>query len=112
VVSAWCSTVLVPGWGVTRGEMQIGHIVHALSSVLMMALFLGHIYMAVLGVPGAMHAMKTGFVDESWAQGAPRTLVRRRQGRQDPGRALADAKPRAWPARRRPRPDAQANLEK
>jgi formate dehydrogenase subunit gamma len=42
--------------------------VHALSSVLMMALFLGHIYMAVFGVPGAMDAMKTGFVDESWAK--------------------------------------------
>jgi formate dehydrogenase subunit gamma len=68
VVSGLVLDGLVPGYGVTRGEMQIGHLVHALSSVLMMALFLGHIYMAVFGVPGAMDAMKTGFVDESWAK--------------------------------------------
>ena len=59
---------LVPVYGLTRGEMQIGHLVHAVASVLMMALFLGHIYMATLGVPGAMDAMKTGYVDESWAK--------------------------------------------
>lgn len=59
---------LVPGWGETRGGMQVSHIVHAVASVFMMALFIGHIYMATLGVPGAMDAMKTGFVDESWAK--------------------------------------------
>ncbi|MDP2007364.1 MAG: formate dehydrogenase subunit gamma [Rubrivivax sp.] len=59
---------LVPGFGETRGGMQVSHIVHAVSSVLMMALFIGHIYMGSLGVPGAMDAMKTGYVDESWAK--------------------------------------------
>jgi formate dehydrogenase subunit gamma len=59
---------LVPGFGETRGGMQVSHIVHAVASVLMMALFIGHIYMGTLGVPGAMDAMKTGFVDESWAK--------------------------------------------
>ena len=59
---------LVPGFGVTRGEMQISHMVHAVASLLMMALFLGHIYMATIGVPGAMDAMRTGEVDESWAK--------------------------------------------
>ncbi|HRD95809.1 MAG TPA: formate dehydrogenase subunit gamma [Rubrivivax sp.] len=59
---------LVPGFGQTRGEMQISHIVHAVASVLMMAMFAGHIYMATLGVPGAMDAMRTGYVDESWAK--------------------------------------------
>ena len=48
--------------------MQISHIVHAVSSVLMMAMFAGHIYMATLGVPGAMDGMRTGYVDESWAK--------------------------------------------
>ncbi len=59
---------LVPGFGETRGGMQVSHIVHAVASVLMMALFIGHIYMGTLGVPGAMDAMKTGYVDESWAK--------------------------------------------
>jgi formate dehydrogenase subunit gamma len=34
---------LVPGLGDTRGQMQIAHIVHAAASVLMMAMFCGHI---------------------------------------------------------------------
>jgi formate dehydrogenase subunit gamma len=59
---------LVPWYGLTRGEMQVGHMVHAIASVLMMALFFGHIYMGTLGVPGAMDGMRTGFVDESWAK--------------------------------------------
>ncbi len=59
---------LVPGFGETRGGMQVSHIVHGVASMLMMALFIGHIYMGTLGIPGAMNAMKTGYVDESWAQ--------------------------------------------
>lgn len=59
---------LVPGFGETRAGMQVSHIVHAVASVLMMALFIGHIYMGSLGVPGAMEAMTTGYVDESWAK--------------------------------------------
>jgi formate dehydrogenase subunit gamma len=59
---------LVPGFGETRGGMQVAHIFHAVASVFMLALFFGHIYMATLGIPGAMDAMKTGYVDESWAK--------------------------------------------
>jgi formate dehydrogenase subunit gamma len=68
VVSGLVLDGLVPVYGLTRGEMQISHLVHAVASVLMMAMFMGHIYMATLGVPGAMDAMKTGYVDESWAK--------------------------------------------
>jgi formate dehydrogenase subunit gamma len=59
---------LVPGLGEMRGQMQVAHIVHGVASMLMMALFFGHIYMGTLGVPGAMQGMKTGYVDESWAK--------------------------------------------
>ena len=68
VVSGLVLDGLVPGFGQTRGGMQISHIVHAVSSVLMMAMVAGHIYMATLGVPGAMDGMRTGYVDESWAK--------------------------------------------
>ena len=68
VVSGLVLDGLVPGFGETRGGMQVSHIVHAVASVLMMALFFGHIYMGTLGIPGAMEAMKTGYVDESWAK--------------------------------------------
>lgn len=68
VASGLVLDLLVPGFGETRGGMQVAHIVHAVASVLMMAMFIGHIYMGTLGIPGAMDAMKTGYVDETWAK--------------------------------------------
>lgn len=59
---------LVPGWGDTRGQMQVAHMVHAVASVLMMTMFLVHIYMGTVGMKGAYQAMRTGYVDESWAK--------------------------------------------
>jgi formate dehydrogenase subunit gamma len=59
---------LLPGMAYLRGDMQIAHIVHAVASLLMMTLFLVHIYMGTVGLDGAYQAMKTGIVDEAWAQ--------------------------------------------
>ena len=59
---------LVPGIEYVRGNMQIANMVHAIASLLMVALFLGHIYMGTLGMEGAYRAMRTGVVDEAWAQ--------------------------------------------
>lgn len=59
---------LVPGFGDTRGQMQVAHIVHAVASVLMMAMFCGHIYLGTIGMQGAYQAMRTGYVDEAWAR--------------------------------------------
>ncbi len=59
---------LVPGFVFTRGEMQVAHMVHAAATVMMMAAFIGHIYMGTLGMKGAFSAMRTGYVDEAWAR--------------------------------------------
>lgn len=59
---------LVPGMVYERGSMQIAHMVHAVATVLMMAMFIGHIYMGTIGMAGAYDAMKTGYVDETWAK--------------------------------------------
>lgn len=59
---------LVPAFAYTRGNMQIAHMVHATASLLMVAMFLGHIYMGTIGMKGALAAMKTGYVDETWAK--------------------------------------------
>jgi len=59
---------LVPGMQYTRGQMQIAHMIHAVASFLMMAMFVGHIYMGTIGVKGSLQAMRTGYVDEAWAQ--------------------------------------------
>jgi formate dehydrogenase subunit gamma len=59
---------LVPGMAYLRGDMQIAHMIHATASVLMMAMFLGHIYIGTIGMKGAYSAMRTGYVDEGWAK--------------------------------------------
>ena len=59
---------IVPGVVYTRGVMQIAHMTHAVATVLMMVLFIGHIYIGTLGMKGAYSAMRTGYVDEGWAQ--------------------------------------------
>ena len=60
--------LLVPGFGDTRGQMQVAHMVHAVAAALMMAMFMGHIYMGTIGVKGSYQAMRTGYVDEGWAK--------------------------------------------
>ena len=60
--------LLVPGFGDTRGQMQVAHMVHAVATALMMAMFMGHIYMGTIGMKGAYQAMRTGYVDEGWAK--------------------------------------------
>lgn len=59
---------VIPGMAYTRGDMQIAHIVHAVSTVLMMVTLLGHIYLGTIGMRGAYTAMRTGYVDEGWAK--------------------------------------------
>lgn len=59
---------LIPGLVYERGTMQVTYMVHAVATLLMMAMFLGHIYMGTIGMDGAYKAMKTGYVDETWAK--------------------------------------------
>lgn len=59
---------LVPGLVYERATMQISHMVHATATVLMMAMFIGHIYMGTIGMRGAYSAMRDGHVDETWAK--------------------------------------------
>ena len=59
---------LLPGLVYERGTMQIAHMVHAVATVLMMAMFTGHIYMGTIGMEGAYEGMRTGYVDETWAK--------------------------------------------
>ncbi|MVW72558.1 MULTISPECIES: formate dehydrogenase subunit gamma [unclassified Bordetella] len=63
----WLDRV-IPGIVYTRGDMQIAHMIHAVSVTLMMCMLLGHIYLGTIGMHGAYKAMKTGYVDETWAR--------------------------------------------
>ena len=68
VASGLVLNKLVPGMEYLRSTMQIASMVHGVATVLMMAMFLGHIYLGTIGMNGAYKAMKTGYVDEAWAR--------------------------------------------
>jgi formate dehydrogenase subunit gamma len=59
---------LLPGLDYLRGDMQLAHMVHSIAAIVMMAAFLGHIYMGTIGMRGAYKAMRHGQVDEAWAK--------------------------------------------
>jgi formate dehydrogenase subunit gamma len=59
---------IIPFLSYERGTMQIAHMIHAVATLLMMAMFIGHIYMGTVGMEGAFKAMRTGYVDETWAK--------------------------------------------
>ena len=59
---------LIPGLSYDRSMMQISHMVHAVATVLMMLVFIGHIYLGTIGTEGTYQGMKTGYVDDNWAK--------------------------------------------
>jgi len=60
--------MLFPNFDQTRATMQLANIVHGTGAALFIALGLGHIYMGTIGMQGAYQAMRTGYVDETWAK--------------------------------------------
>ena len=68
VSSGFVLDKLLPGLVYERATMQIAHMVHAVATVLMMAMFSAHIYLGTIGMQGAYQGMRTGYVDETWAK--------------------------------------------
>jgi formate dehydrogenase subunit gamma len=59
---------LIPGLLYERGTMQVTNMIHGVAAVLMMTMFALHIYLGTIGMAGAYKAMRTGYVDETWAR--------------------------------------------
>ena len=68
VASGFVLDKLLPGLVYERSTMQIANMVHAVATLLMVAMFIGHIYIGTLGMQGAYSAMRTGYVDDAWAK--------------------------------------------
>jgi len=68
VASGFVLDKLLPGLVYERGTMQMANMVHGVATCLMMAMFMGHIYMGTVGMRGAYSAMRDGYVDETWAK--------------------------------------------
>jgi formate dehydrogenase subunit gamma len=66
-----CVTGLIldfPNFNQTRSAMQSANVVHMIAGLLATCLLLGHAYLGTIGMKGAYDAMRTGYVDETWAK--------------------------------------------
>ena len=57
-----------PNFNQTRATMQIANVVHMSAALLAIAMACFHIYLGTVGMAGALDAMRTGYVDETWAR--------------------------------------------
>lgn len=57
-----------PNFQQTRDTMSQANVIHAISSVVLVAASFGHIYMGTVGVEGALETMTTGYCDANWAK--------------------------------------------
>jgi formate dehydrogenase subunit gamma len=57
-----------PNWNQGREAMQLANLIHGIAAILAMAMACFHIYLGTIGMEGALKAMKTGYVDETWAR--------------------------------------------
>ena len=69
IAMSWSGLVLLfPNFDQTRAVMQDAWAVHAIASLVYMALSLGHIYLGTIGVAGTYGNMRNGWTDETWAR--------------------------------------------
>ena len=59
--------LLFPNFGQGRAVMEGAHLVHTLGALLLLAVIMGHIYMAA-AVKGTLEGMTGGYVDLDWAR--------------------------------------------
>lgn len=57
-----------PNFGQEREIIQISHLIHVLTALVLIAFSFGHIYIATIGTEGALEGMVTGQVDTAWAE--------------------------------------------
>ena len=68
VVSASGFVLDFANFNQSRDTMQLANLVHASGALFFVMGSFGHIYMGTLGMVGAYPAMRTGYVDETWAK--------------------------------------------
>jgi len=61
-------TLDFPNFQQGREWLQDAHVIHTIAAVGVIAFFIVHLYLATVGVEGALEAMTTGHVDANWAR--------------------------------------------
>ncbi len=57
-----------PIFGLDRASMKLAHIIHGISTGILMVVAIGHIYMGTAAMQGTFEVMKTGYCDANWAK--------------------------------------------
>ncbi|MBE9545038.1 MAG: formate dehydrogenase subunit gamma [Proteobacteria bacterium] len=68
VISVSGLILVSPNFGQGRLIMELSHVVHASTAILLIAVSFGHIYLATAGTEGTKEGMNTGYVDIKWAE--------------------------------------------
>ncbi len=68
VISVSGLILVSPNFGQGRIVMELSHVVHASAAILLIAVSIGHMYLATAGTEGTREGMKTGYVDIQWAE--------------------------------------------
>ena len=61
-------TLMFPYYWASLGTMSWAMLVHAIIGLMLIAIFIGHIYIGTVGMQGAFWAMWGGRVDRNWAK--------------------------------------------
>jgi formate dehydrogenase subunit gamma len=69
IIVTWSGLILLfPNFDQTRATMQEAWIWHACAALLYISISFGHMYLGTIGLDGSYQAMRTGYVDETWAK--------------------------------------------
>ncbi|MCU7801601.1 MAG: formate dehydrogenase subunit gamma [Candidatus Thiodiazotropha sp. (ex Lucinoma borealis)] len=68
VIIASGLVLVFPLFGQGREWMELAHVGHAIGTLLMISVIIGHIYIGSIGMEGAIDGMKTGYCDLNWAK--------------------------------------------
>ncbi|MGE0857203.1 MAG: formate dehydrogenase subunit gamma, partial [Hyphomicrobiaceae bacterium] len=68
VISVSGFAMLFPELAGSRATLQLANVAHAVAALAFIAFGLGHIYLATIGMEGALEGMTRGTVDENWAK--------------------------------------------
>lgn len=68
VIAASGLLLLFPVFGQGREWMALSHMAHAITTLVMIAVIIGHIYIGTIGMEGALEGIKTGYCDLNWAR--------------------------------------------
>ncbi len=67
VISITGLILVSPNFGQSRMLMELMHILHAISAMVLIVVSIGHMYLGSIGSEGSLEGISTGYVDINWA---------------------------------------------